>query len=306
MTLLDEVAGTALFETSGRTWTWGDVFLAARLWGQWEPWLDSVRDRESPDDPRAAEVAFRRERRLISADELRDWLAARRLTVDDWRAWVRGEPGETWTAGICSGVFDRWAEQLAERAAAAAAADPPLRPAALPSAWSARLADDDDPRRADELWYAERAYEKLCQFAGDRDAVARTIASTGTDWLRGDFDLLEAGDEDVAREAALLVRADGMNLDDAARTAGLSLASGSVYVADIDADLRPRLMSAAPGELVGPVPLKSRDTFALAHVRAKVEPSIDDPDVASRAAHVAVGAALERAVREEVRWHDRD
>ena len=231
VTRLEEVAENPLLDAGQRAWTWGDLFLAARLWGEWEPWIAGLADRPAPADPKAAEVSFRRARRLIAGDELRAWLAEQHLTVDDWRGWLRGEPGEPWTAGVCDGSFDLWADRLAERAGALAAADPPPASTSPPAAWFGRMPGAADAQalgipadavalRAEALWSAERAYEQLCAEAAGGDAVERLVTDNSVDWLRVDCELIEAADEDVAREAALLVREDGLAMPEVARSPG--------------------------------------------------------------------------------------
>jgi hypothetical protein len=39
-------------------------------------------------------------------------------------------------------------------------------------------------------------------------------------------------------------------------------------------------------------------------VRDKVVPTLDDPDIRARAEEAAVGAAVRRAVEQEVTWHE--
>ncbi len=56
-------------------------------------------------------------------------------------------------------------------------------------------------------------------------------------------------------------------------------------------------MSAAPGDLVGPHALNGdgAERWIVAAVRDKVVPSLDDPDIRTRAEEAAVGAAIRRA-----------
>ena len=85
VTLLADVAEAPVFATATRTWTWGDVFLAALLWGEWDALLQATRDAEAPKD--AVEQAgrdWRVARRLIAGDERKAWLARRELSVADW------------------------------------------------------------------------------------------------------------------------------------------------------------------------------------------------------------------------------
>jgi hypothetical protein len=129
------------------------------------------------------------------------------------------------------------------------------------------------------------------------------VTANNIDWLRVDCERVEAADEDAAREAALLVRADGLGLRDVARMAGLDLVAERLYVADLPRDLQPIAESAAPGELVGPVST-GNGRFALLVVRDKVVPTIDDAEIRERAEQAALDAALARAVAEHVRWLD--
>lgn len=329
MTLLVDVADAPVFATTSRTWTWGDVFLAARLWGRWDALLEATRDAEAP--PEAAKQAgreWRMSRRLIAGDELKAWLARRRLTVADWNAYVRRttgapaagaapQPDVLWAQGVCSGLWDEVADQLAARAAAweaaGAAAPGPPGPdwfARMPAAADAALFGIDPARvalRCEELWAAERAFAQLCEAAAASDEVAGAVSAHNVDWLRVDCDWLEAGDENVAREAALLARVDGLELPAIAARAGLALDGRRIYVGDLDAALQPTLMSAAPGDLVGPLSLgNGGGPWLLARVRDKVVPTLDDPDIRARAEDAAVGAAVRRAVEQQVTWHEHD
>jgi hypothetical protein len=329
VTLLRDVAEAPVFSTPGRTWTWSDVFLAARLWGEWEPVLDATRDAEaSPAAVKQAGREWRIARRLIAGDELKAWLARRHVSAADWNAYLRRaigtrgqdaspDPQALWTEGVCSGHWDDIAEHLCARAAASEAAGTPAARQPPPAAWFARMPSVDaaleigvDPAdvaaRSDGLWAAETAFARLCAAAAASDAVAAAVASHNVDWLRVECDCVEATDEDVAREAALLARVDGLSLADVAQRAGLPLEPRRVYVGDLDVALQPTLMSAAPGDLVGPLALgNGGGSWLLAAVRAKLVPTLDDPDIRARAEGTAVAAAVRSTVEEQVTWHER-
>jgi hypothetical protein len=293
VTTLAEVAGEPVFDAGGRAYTWGDVFEAARLRGEWhEPGLPEGIPPE--DAVKLAGQRFRTERRLLAGDEMRAWLAEHRLTLDDWNGYLRrlvlraSGAAETlpagedalWADGICSGTFEGYAQALARRAAALAATG----------------AGDPD----DHLPQAERAYQELIARVAASEAPGRAVEANSADWLRVDCEYLAAPDEDVAREVALLLREDGMPLPDVARQAGLEPAGGLIFAGEMDPDLRTRMMSAAPGDTVGPVALGG--LFAVVAVRGKVAPSMDDPEIRERAESWAIEAALEREVAERVRW----
>ena len=330
MTLVREVADDPVFQTPARAWTWSDVFLATRLWGEWDALLDATRDADAPPElVKQAGREWRMARRLIAGDELTAWLAERQLAVADWNAYLRravGEratdaapdPGALWAEGTCSGAWDGVAERLCARAAAWTAAGTPSAGQPPRADWFARMPSAAeaveigvDPAqvaaRCDDLWAAEIAFARLCADAAGSDAVAATVAANNVDWLRVECDWLEAADENVAREAALVARDDGLGLGEVARRAGLPLEQRRVYVGDVDPALQPKLMSAAPGDLVGPLAMgNGGGRWLLAAVHAKVEPTLGDPDIRARAEQAAVTAAVQRAVDEQVTWHERD
>jgi hypothetical protein len=330
VTLLVDVADSPVFATGSRTWTWSDVFLATRLWDEWDALLAATRDADAPPERvKQAGRDWRVARRLIAGDELKDWLARRRLTVADWNAHVRRsigvraadaapEPDALWAEGTCSGVWDDVAERLAARAAAWEVAGAPAATQPPPGDWFARMppradaiAMGVDPDRVaahcEELWAAETAYERLRRAAAESDAVSTVVTAHNVDWLRVDCDWLEAGDENVAREAAMLARVDGLDLPDVAERAGLPLEPRRLYVGDLDEALQPTLLSAAPGDLVGPLSLgNGAGPWLLARVRDKVVPTLEDPDIRARAEEAAVTAAVARAVDQHVTWHEHD
>lgn len=326
VTLLVDVAEAPVFATATRTWTWGDVFLATLLWGEWDALLGATRDADAPSDAvKRAGRDWRVARRLIAGDEMTAWLARRRLGVGDWNDFIRRstgkptgappEPALMWAQGACSGAWDDVAGRLADRAAAWAAEGTPAATEPPPSAWAGRMPSATgahqigaDPARVaahcSDLWAAELALSRLSDRAAASAAVATAVTSHNVDWLRVDCDWLETADEDVAREAALLARLDGLALADVARRAGLPVEARRVYVGELEASLQPTLVSAAPGDLVGPVALADGHRWLLAAVRDKVVPSLDDPAIRARAERTAVDAEVHRTVAEQVTWHE--
>ncbi len=82
--------------------------------------------------------------------------------------------------------------------------------------------------------------------------------------------------------------------------AALTLA---LYLADADSNLRTALVSASPGELIGPV--ERADGHMLLQVLGKIEPGVDDPELERRAGALLSARAIERELRNRVQWHDR-
>jgi hypothetical protein len=277
---------------------------------------------------REAETRFRRERRLTSADELRAWLDARHLTVADWRAYIRrlvagGTPGPAsatpgqvvesiWAEGICDGTFDACRDRLAAGAAARADTQPgELIP---PPDWFERTPSPDeaarlgiDPaevaRRIARIWAGEVALERFRDEIRGSDGPSRWLAANNLDWLAVDYEMLGTGSEDAAREAALLVRQDGLTLAAVGDLAGVPATRDRHYLGDLPAELRPQIVSAAPGELIGPLALAD-GPYALLEVHGKTEPTLDDPEMRSRAEAEAIGAATARLIDERIVWHE--
>src|SRR5438270_2752593 len=112
MTRPADVAELPVLSAGGVTYRWGDVFLAAALRGEWAALAAGAAAPEAALDAEAlrrAGVAFRTEHRLLAADELRDWLARHRLTLDDWKAYLRRRSGEG-SRGAAASPGARWAE----------------------------------------------------------------------------------------------------------------------------------------------------------------------------------------------------
>src|SRR5690348_9101426 len=106
------------FSAGGETFTWGNVVAAARLRGDWQAVEESAAhglgyvhrvtasgEDLDPEVLDAAEVEFRRARRLLSGEETVAWLEARGLTVPEWRDYIRR-----------SAARDRYSVELAETA----------------------------------------------------------------------------------------------------------------------------------------------------------------------------------------------
>ena len=320
---LGVLAGQSLFTVAGRTYAWEDALLAAELRGELGELERTTRQglaclRRLATEPdglpaetlRAAATVFRYEHNLLAAEELEAWLDARGLSAADWNGYLRRLIlRERWAdeleqiasdfpvgddeveaalpaEAICSGFLRRAAERLAEDAALAAtnggAEDGGDRGALI----AALIREADAARgRAPSL-----------------PEVEHEIAAHGLDWIRIEAETLELADAEAAREAALCVRVDGRTLADVADECGLPANALVLYLADADPELRAALVSASPGELIGPV--EHGAGHILLQLRTKAEPSADDPELGRRAAAALVARAVERELRDRVVWHD--
>ena len=280
------------FTAEDRSYTWTEVVAAAEERGD----VDAL-EREAvaglaglaqvTPDPKQVEVAgddFRRRRRLLSADEMQAWLEHWGLTLGRWsdylrRAIARGEaPGSAanerpepevlWAEAVCSAALNDWAWKLAARTAVG----------------------------------GDAAYEALLRDAATPAAQARALEQHQVDWLRVDFELLELPAEGMAREAALCVRDDGLSVREVAERAGLQAATHSLLLRDAPEGLAEPLLSATPGDVVGPV--AAGEAYAVALVRAKRPPAADDPVIQDLLEDEVPRRAVESEVNRAVKWHE--
>lgn len=301
-----QVAEKPLFKVGEAVYTWNDVVVRARATGHWEALEDDVRAGiaalreldargEAPDDNDVEEAAraFRYARGLLAGDELDAWLVSRGLTTPGWEAYLRRslaldlfpEPdgvgnvraeevaAGVWPEGICSGVLEELASELATLVAVA-----PDVPAD---------ARDDE-------------YDAFCAAAATDAAIAREIESNRLEWVRVRYDVVAFPDEDSAAEAALCVRSDGDPLADVAARIGVEVEERLDWMDEVDAELASRFLAAEAGNLVGPA--SAEDGFVIAELHEKTPPSGDDEDVRARAADAVSLRAASREVNERVTW----
>ncbi len=321
---LGVLAGRSLFTVAGRTYAWEDVLLAAELRGELDALERQTRqglaclerlatdEGEAPAEAvRAAATVFRYDRNLLAAEELENWLDTRGLTVADWNGYLRR-----------LALRERWEDEL-ERIEAEFAVDEEAVEAALPAEAictgflrraAERLAEDaaladannslaDGPDRATSIADLARAADAVRARVPSPSEVEREVAAHALDWIRIEAETLELGDIEAAREAALCVRVDGRTLTDVADDCGVPANAVVLYLGDADPELQAALASATPGELIGPV---ARATGQLLlQLRAKAEPSADDPEVGRRAAAVLAARSIDRELRDRVVWHER-
>ena len=321
---LGVLAGRALFTVAGRTYAWEDVLLAAELRGELAAVERQTRQglaclhrlaAEAGAVPseaiRAAATVFRYDRNLLAGEELEAWLEARGLTVSDWNGYLRRLVlRERWldeldrieaefavgdeevaaalpAEAICTGVLRRAAERLAEDAALAEAND----------------AVEDSPDRRALIAALSQGADAVRARVPSRQEVEREVAAHVLDWIRIEAETLELDDAEAAREAALCVRVDGRSLTDVADECGVPATALVIHLGDVDPQLRTALVSATPGELIGPVEHGAGQLLLL--LGAKVEPSANDPELQRRAAAVIAARTVDRELRDRVVWHER-
>lgn len=297
------------FSVGEARYTWADVAAFARREGWWERLVGEVREGVAWQRAglvadaavvKAAATSFRYQRRLITGEETEAWLRARRLTVAQWLDHVRrsvlraehgtpaeGLPGDEpgldsllWATGRCGGLLDEWARALAERVAAH-----------VRLTGSVPVGDDE----------VAGAVDGLAAAVVTPAAVAEVVSHRQLDWLQVVMQQAVFETEGAAREAVLSMRAEGLALAEVCVLAGVEKSSRRVYLEELDDALRAAVLGAREGEAVGPLP-GDGGGFVVASVESKVVPSASDPDIRRRAEDELVARAVQREVRERVRW----
>jgi hypothetical protein len=276
---------------------------------------DDTDDDVGDEELQAAASEFRYERDLISGEEMEVWLARWTLDADDWMEYLRrGLLRERWATelvttaagyspepedieealpaeAVCSGFLTRIARKLAGRAAAAARA--------REEGWLIEEAVQVGPDAA--LARIDAGFRQFCERIVTEAALVAQLTSHRLDWIRVGCRCLSLPTLESAREAALCVREDGMDLDEVAESAGVSVEAASDFLENWEPALRDSLLAAGAGALLGPI--ASGDGFLLVLVREKVLPSLEDRAVRRRAEERLLEAALAREIANRVVWH---
>jgi hypothetical protein len=350
---MERLIGRIVFSAGSTDYRWEEVLLASRPTEEWRALRRRTRDGiacrrrldDGGDPPLAYEIEaaghhWRRQRRLLSADETETWLRRRQLTFGDWHEYIRrvvlrdqwpehdrpAAPqitdadiaGFIYVEAVCSRTLQALADRLAGHAAvhdqltATLDGPPPWcadeRAETLADELMAAGDSDVPPSvcsrtRAVGLSCVTRSYEHAVAAVADPAAVAREVAANPLAWTRFTYDTIAFGDQDAASEAALVVRADHRTLDDVARLADRPLVRHRTVLEDADPDLGALLAAAQAGDLLGPV--RTDGSYAVAVVRERDEPTVDDPAVRRRARDRLVRRLVRRAVGERIRWHER-
>jgi hypothetical protein len=290
----------------------------------------------TPADVQRACAEFRTARMLLAADELTVWLEHWGLDDATWRAHVRRglaralAPQPSPSSASPPSVIDVWAEavgsrllgtrayRLATRVAVDAAereagsgADPaPAASADIAPAlaslerWvEAGVVDHAPEARLRELLGLESVFAAFRARRTTPELLREEVEQRRLEWLTVTAEIVAAPTPDAAKEAALVVRGEGRELAAVARDLGAELERRELDLATTPDDLGGLLASAADGEVVGPREWDGR--HVLVRVISKTDPSLDDPEVRTRAEQSVLRRAAEIEINQRLRWHDR-
>lgn len=310
-----------MFSIEDRQFGWEEIVIAARGWGEWQPFVETVRQSlsclrlaaKTGEMPAAeclhrAATNFRYARNLISADEARGWLARAEMSVEDWMNYLRGQLlREKWAGrldeivaanpagdeevgevirgyAVCSGKLDEWAVELAGRAAVAAESG----------------AFEIEASARDLVSRIECAFERQRRQVMTPRLIETTIARHRLDWIRFDCRYIWFPEERIAREAACCLAEDGLTLEEVAHDARSIVQQWNFYLDELDAEARPVFLTAREGDALGPV--KLLQGFPLFSILGKRAPAADDAQIRTRAEQAITAGLMEQAISERVKW----
>jgi hypothetical protein len=301
----------------------------------------AARDAAVPDDDvDEAANAWRYEHDLISADDLETWLSARELGLDEWLAYVRRSESLRRTSAriatpyappsdqvddvlfaeaICDGTIAEVVEKLAGRAAAfeRVRTQGPARTAAKATIVAALdrvpravrrdglfgLSGSESIARARTIVEMDLGYARFVKTVATLPALEREIESHALAWTVLRCKTMTFGSQAPAREAALLIREDGLPIAKAATVAKTTVVSADVVLDDVDGTLSDRLVAAQPGDLVGPI--ETDDGFIVTLVTERVSPSAGDRQIRERAKELIERRTVGAEIDKRIRWHER-
>jgi hypothetical protein len=285
---------------------------------------------------------FREERGLHDAEVAENWLKERHVGFRAWMQYIRRSLlREKWAsslprllsaysvsqeqvnrnvriAGMCSGYFAALARKLAGRAAVEAR----IRKEAGSHAGGGQVENETGPLTppfeftlsAKQLGLStEDARQKLERLAGldlsltqfraqlmTEESIKRKISFHQIDWIRIQASSASFQDESLAREAALCIREDGEELNIVAVRARTPLQQERLDLGDLDPGAQAVFLGARKGDLIGPIRIGKE--FKLYHVLEKQIPSLEIPEVKSRAEKLILQPLVKSEVVAQVRW----
>lgn len=334
---------TAFLEVGGRELTGRDLLAAGVVSGHWQRLERDLAgglalvaaQRPSTADVRQEVQAFRLQRKLLSAEDMRAWLGARGLTMSAVNAVferaVARRPGEEAaqpaTAGeveaalapeaICTGTIAELGWWLADRILSAAARELSVEPIALGDLRIQRFVFDEvttaagaaiqesGMERAERLaWIAalddaHRAWEE--SVTGARE-MARLLREHELDWCRLELDEVRLGFAGAAAEAARQL-AEGNRPEAVAAVARATLIQRRVVLADASPAMTRMLAGTVAGDVIGP--WAEGEDHIVATVRDRKPPDIDDPEIRVRARGELLADACARLRAGKVAWYER-
>jgi len=288
----------------------------------------------------AAANSFRYEHNLITAEETERWLDQRGLTLDDFSNYFvrqywgkkiddataeeieyRSAPNELRELFVAelilSGEMDRLAKRLSWRVAGRLESrNKPATSEAIAlernrffersgtneemlSDWLKTAGRDKDwftKAVTMEALHRQKREKVLSKQARENETAAMRLPLT-----RFKLETMEVASLDVAREALLCVREDGMALAEVADEAHVPYQRTEILLEDLPEHLRQKFLSVSAGDVLEPI--AQADRFQICRVIEKVEPKAEDETVRDRAEKRILERHFADLTAKHIHWH---
>lgn len=295
-----------VFRVGSREITIRDVLRAAEFRGELDAawaeacWLAEREEFDVDEDAiQAASEQFRTDRDLITAEETEQWLDQRGLTLDEFSDYFVRQDGKEKLASKASrpaanyaqgseelrdflridlllgGEFDRLAEGLA---------------------WRLALKEDG----LEDLRALETAYREACDRLLTERMREQALAALRLTLTSLELEVLELESANAAREALFCLREDGESMADVARDGRYPLHQYERRFGDLPAEVQPKLLSALPGEVIGPI--DRGDGVVLYRLLRKIEPLLTDEAVKARVDAYLIERHFSELAAKQIHW----
>jgi hypothetical protein len=287
----------------------------------------------------AAANSFRYEHNLITAEETERWLDQRGLTLDDFSNYFvrqywgekidgaaaeeieyRSAPNELKELFIAelilSGEMDRLAKRLSWRVAGQLESRRPPTSEAIATERSRffernatneeKLSDWLKTAGREKDWFTkaiamEALHRQKRENVLSKQARENETAAMRLPLTRFKLETMEVASLDVAREALLCVREDGMSLAEVANEARVPYQRTEVLLEDLPEHLRQKFLGVSAGDVLEPV--AQADRFQICRVIEKVEPKAEDETVRDRADKRILERHFGDLAAKHIHWH---
>jgi hypothetical protein len=303
------------------------AIFRGELQAKWKEFLEAVEAEKRSDELdfdldeaaiSSAAEAFRYEYDLITAEETEEWLANRRLSLDDFtdyftrRYWANAfykeiapvdveyqsasaELREVFLVElILSGELGRMTTALMWRLAAHCAEKDP-DPDAIAIAEQkffdrneiepSQLADWLEKLRRDSEWFnlmlaIDAAYRTRRDTLLVPQVRQHELTALRLSLTQFETEIVEFESRDAAKEALFCVREDGMSMEQVAHEGRYPYRRLNFLLEDIPIDTQQRFLCVSAGQVLKPI--ERGDGFELCRIVKKIEPHLEDPRVKSR------------------------
>lgn len=191
-----------------------------------------------------------------------------------------------WGEAVKTGELDHLAQKLALRLAASAALGQQVQ---------------KDSLDAEALDTLEALYNQFTRAEIRDSAIEKEIGAHRLDWTVLNFLSVRHPQQSAMTEFVLSI-ADGEDLAAVAQRAGVAATEEQFEIGDTKPPLSEAVVSATPGQVVGPIKIAGEDDYWLGIVKERMVPSKDNPDSKEKARQFLHDQRISGALKEYIQW----